>query len=119
MEGHEVCGVYVAVGVCDHPLEGLEFGDWFAELAAFEGVAHGFVEAGAGDADGLRGDADAAAVEGYHGDFEAFAFAAEEVCFGDGAVLECEGCGAGGAEAHLFFVGADDEAGCAALDDEG
>jgi hypothetical protein len=52
----------------------LRFGDGFVEGFAGAGVFDGFVEGALCEADGLRGYADAAAVEGGEGDFEAGAF---------------------------------------------
>ena len=67
----------------------------------------------------LRGDADAAFVEGFDGDLVAFADLAEDVGGGDAAVVEEELAGGGGADAELVFFLADGETGGVALDEEG
>ena len=50
-----------------------------AELLALLGVGERLLEGPLGDADRLGGDADAAAVEGRHGDLEALALLAQAV----------------------------------------
>ena len=59
----------------------------------------------------LRGDADAAFVEGFDGDLVAFADLAEDIGGGDAAVVEEKLAGGGGADAELVFLLADGEAG--------
>jgi hypothetical protein len=58
-----------AVG--EHPLDRLEIADGLAELLALLGVVDGLLERGRRDADRLRRDADAPAVERHHRDLEA------------------------------------------------
>ena len=77
------------------------------------------VEGAAADAERQSGDGDASAVEGAHGVDEAFAFFAEEIFGGDGAVFEDEFAGVGGAQAELVFLLAGAEAGRSFFDDEG
>jgi hypothetical protein len=62
--------------------------DRLAEGDALLGVGERGVEGGAGHADGLGADADAAAFEAGEGDLQALAFVAEQVVGGDAAVLE-------------------------------
>src|SRR5207244_10267971 len=70
-------------------------------LADLRVVARLF-ESRAPDADGLRGDADAAAVEGAHGDLEPLALLAEAVGDRDFHVLEEDGAGRAGADAEVL-----------------
>ena len=90
-----------------------------AKLFPFLEVFDGDVKRTFGDAESLRADADAAAVEGFHGQFKAFAR------FGDHAVCRYADVGEdhfgnlGGTDAHLIFYLADVEAFHALFDDEG
>src|SRR5690606_28749187 len=72
----------------DLPLDGLKVGDGAAELLALLRILHRRFEARATDADRLRRDADAAAVERVHRDVEALAFLAEQRRRGNTNVLE-------------------------------
>ena len=67
---------------------------------------------------GLRGDADAAAVERGESDFVAFAFVADAIGFGDFAIGEDEFAARGGVDAEFFFFLADLEARRAFFDDQ-
>ena len=60
--------------------------DGRAERAPVLRVAHALLERGARDADGLRADADAPAVERHHRDLEAFVLLAEQRVAGDAAI---------------------------------
>ena len=55
------------------------FDDRLAELDAFAGIAQGSFEGGAGDAQGLGGDADAAAFEVGQGNRQTLAALAEQI----------------------------------------
>ena len=112
-------GFDFGVHVGEHELDGLEFGDEFAEGFAGAGEFDGFVEGGLREADGLRSDADASPIESGEGDFEALAFFAEAIGGGDFAIVENDFDGGGGALAHFVFVAADVEAGEGGLDEEG
>jgi hypothetical protein len=90
-------------------LHGLELGDGLAELAALLAVLGGVGPGAGGEAEELRGDADAAFVEGFDGDLVAFADLAKDVGGGDAAVVEEEFAGGGGADAELVFFLADGE----------
>jgi len=72
-----------------------------------------------GDADSLRGDADAAAVERGERDFVAFAFIADAIGGGDYAIGEDQFAASGGVDAEFLFFFADFEAGRAFFDDDG
>ena len=63
--------VELGPAVGHEPLDGLELGDGLAELPPILGVDDRLFERGRGDADGLRADADAAAVERHHRDLKA------------------------------------------------
>jgi len=112
-------GFDFGVHVSEHELDGLEFGDGLAKGFAGLGKFDGLVEGALGEADGLRGDADAPAVESGKGDFEALAFFAEAIGGGDFAIVENDFDGRGAALAHFVFVAADAEAGEGGFDEEG
>jgi hypothetical protein len=112
-------GFDFGVHVRKHELDGLEFGDGLAEGFAGTREFDGFVEGALGEADGLRGDADASAIESGERDFEALAFFAEAIRGGDFAIIENNLDGGRGALAHFVFVAADGEAGESGLDEEG
>mgnify|MGYP000526683930 CR=1 FL=1 len=82
------------------------------------GVGHGLFHGALGNAQSLGRDADAAAVQGLHGDLEALALLAQQVLLGNDAVGEHDLGGGGAVQAHLLFVLAHGEAGEAALHDE-
>ena len=84
----EAGGVEVGGHIGEHELDGLELRDGMAEREALLGIGAGGFEGALGDAEGLRGDADAAAVERGERDFVAFAFVADAVGGGDFAVGE-------------------------------
>ena len=83
-------GFDFGVHVGEHPLDGLKLADGFAEGFAGARVLHGFIEGALGQAYGLGGNADAAAVEGRESDLQAGAFVAETIFLGDRAVVEDE-----------------------------
>jgi hypothetical protein len=112
-------GFDFGVHIRKHELDGLEFGDGLAEGSAGTGEFDGCVEGSLGEADGLRGDADAPAVESGEGDFEALAFFTEAIGGGDFAIVENDFDGGGAALAHFVFVAADLEAGEGGFDEEG
>ena len=70
------------------------------------------------DAGGLRGDADAAAIERGERDFVAFAFVADAIGGGNFAIGEGEFGAGGGVDAEFFFFLADGETRRALFDDE-
>jgi len=112
-------GFDVGVHVGEHELNGLKFGDGFAEGFAGLGVFDGFVEGTLGEADGLSGNADASSIEGGESDFQALAFFAETIFGGDDAVIENDFDGGRAALAHFVFVATDFEAGEGGFDEEG
>ena len=112
-------GFDFGVHVRKHELDGLEFGDGFAEGFAGAREFDGFVEGALGEADGLRGDADASAIERGERDFQALALFTEAIGGGDFAIVENNFDGGRGALAHFVFVTADREAGEGGFDEEG
>jgi hypothetical protein len=112
-------GFDLGVHVGEHELDGLEFGDGFAEGFAGTREFDGFVEGALGEADGLRGDADASAIKSGESDLETLAFFAETIGGGDFAIIQNDFDGGRGALAHFVFVAADCEAGEGGLDEEG
>ena len=60
-------------------MDGLKFADGFAESVALLGVLDRFVERALRQADGLRGDSDAAAVERAERDLEPLPFFAQAI----------------------------------------
>ena len=107
----EARGVEFGGHIGEHELDGLELGDGMAEGEAFFRVFLRGFEGALGDAAGLRGDADAAAVEGGERDFVAFAFVADAVGDGDFAVGENQFAAGSGTDAEFFFFLAGFEAG--------
>src|SRR5579883_2992356 len=99
-------------------LDALEFRDGFAELTALPGVFRGMVEGSAGKTDHLCADGNTAFVQSFDCDFVAFADFAQDVRFGDFAIVEDEFAGGRGANAELVFMAADAEAGEISLDEE-
>src|SRR5208337_199359 len=97
-------GFDFGVHVGEHELDGLEFGDGFAEGFAGAGEFDGFVEGALGEANGLRGDADASAIESGESDFQALAFFTETIGGGDFAIVENDFDGGRAALAHFVFV---------------
>ena len=112
-------GFEVDVHVGEHPLDGLEFADVFAKGFAGAGIFHGFVEGALGEADGLRGNADASGVESGEGDPQTLAFFTEAIFGGDDAIVQKNLYRRRGALAHFVFVAADFESGKAGFDKEG
>jgi len=62
--------------------------DWLAELDALLGIAQRLLKRALSDAQGLRGDSDASAVQRGHGDLETLALLAQQVFLGDLHVIE-------------------------------
>ena len=112
-------GFDFGVHVGEHELDGLEFGDGFAEGFAGASEFDGFFEGALGQAYSLRGDADASAIESGESDFEALAFFTEAIGGGDYAIIQNNFDGGRGALAHFVFVAADGEAGKSGFDQEG
>ena len=96
----------------------LMFDDRLAEAAAFLRISDGDVVRRARHADGLRGDADAAAFEIGERDAIALAFGAEPVFRRHAELVELHLAGVGSLLAHLGFDAADAIAGPVGLDDE-
>src|SRR3954452_24872989 len=88
-------------------LDRLEAGDRATERVALLGVTRSELEGGLGDADGLGGDADPAAVERAQRDAHAVAGLAEAL---GGRVLEREVGGGARVEPHLLLLARDREA---------
>src|SRR6185295_3770683 len=99
-------------------LDRLELRDGASELLALLRILDGRVARRARDADGLRRDADASAVERVHRDREALADLAEDVRLRHAAVLEHQLARGGRADAELLLLLADVEAGVRPLDEE-
>ena len=97
----------------------LELAQALAELDTLLRVLDSLVDSALAQAQGLRGDADPAAVQGLHGDLEALALFAQQILLGNDAVLKDQVAGGGAADAHLLLVLAGGEAGEVLLHDEG
>ena len=95
-----------------------ERADRRAELLPLEGVAARRLVGALGEADGQRGDADAAGVEHLQRLDEALALLADQLVGRDAAVLEQHLGGLAGPHAELVFLLAGAQARRAALDDE-
>ena len=74
--------------------------NWIALL----GVGHGRFIGPLGDAQRLGRDADAAAVQGGHGDLEALALLAQQVLLGHFHIVKDQLGSGGGADAHFVVV---------------
>ena len=117
---HQVLGgLHPGVHIGQLELGVLELAQALAELDTLLGVLDGLVDSALAQAQGLRGDADPAAVQGLHGDREALALFAQQVLLGDDAVLKDQVAGGGAADAHLLLVLAGGEAGEALFHNEG
>src|SRR5436305_14645532 len=101
LPGEQAGGVELGRHVREVELDRLEVGEMGAELLALLRVGQRLLEGPLGDADRLGGDADAAAVEGGHGDLEAVSLLAETVAGRDAQVLEGQLGGARGVDAQL------------------
>src|SRR5262249_6241233 len=97
-------GFDLGLHVGDHPLNGLKVGDGFAEGAALLGVLDGFFQRALREADSLRGNADASAIERAERDFESLTFFSEAIFCGDFAVVENDFDRGRRVLAHFFFV---------------
>ena len=97
----------------------LELAQAATKLDTLLGVLDSLVDGAFGKTESLGGDTDTAAVEGLHGDLEAFAFLTEQVLLGDDAVFEDEVAGRAAADTHLLLVLTGGEAGEVLLNDEG
>ena len=104
--------------VREHELDGLVLRDGHVEGLAQLRVIARLLEGGPADADGLRGDADAPAVQGAHGDLESVALGAEALPGRHLQVVEEDGAAGRGADAELLVGLLPDEAGRVGVDDE-
>src|SRR5215218_1321982 len=104
LPGHQASGVDLGRHVGQVELDGLELGELLVELLALLGVGQGLLERALGDAHGLRGDADASAVQSGHGDLEALPFLAQAPARRDAAVVEGKLGGSRGIHPQLELV---------------
>src|SRR5437763_14474428 len=77
--GQAAGGFEFGLHISDHPLNGLKFADGFAERAALFGIFNGFIESALSQADRLRSNADAAAVQSAESNLQALTLFAEAV----------------------------------------
>src|SRR5580700_4545281 len=103
----------------EHELDGLKLGDRMAESQALLGIFLRGFKSALRDAGGLRGDADAAAVERRESHLVAFAVVADAIGVGDFAVGENQFAASCGADAEFFFFFADFESRRAFFYDQG
>ena len=99
--------------------DALLLADRLAELDAFLGVFHRGLVGALGDAKSLGSNADAAAVQGGHGDLEALSFLAEQVLLRHLHVIEIQLTCGGGTDAELVIVFLKSEALPALFHDQG
>ncbi|MNS22375.1 hypothetical protein D3C72_541650 [compost metagenome] len=111
MQDHQPRSIELHVHVGQQVGDALMLDDRFVKLHTITRVSQRRFERRTGDAQCLRGDADAAAFEVGQGDGQAFAAFTQQVGFGNGAVVEGHGTGVGRANAHLVFGAVDDEPG--------
>ena len=102
-----------------HELDGLKFRDGMAEGQAFPGILQRGFECALCDSGGLRGNADAAAIERRECYLVAFAFAAYSIRHWNLAIAEDEFAASGGADAEFLFFPADFKSRCAFFHDHG
>mmetsp|Transcript_16049 Transcript_16049/g.53940 ORF Transcript_16049/g.53940 Transcript_16049/m.53940 type:complete len:264 (+) Transcript_16049:271-1062(+) len=100
-------------------LDGVHAGDGRAEGLALHGIFCGHLEGRLGDAQRLRGDADAPAVEGGHSDLEALPRLAQHGGARDAHLVHDQVGRGGPADAQLVFLGAQTEPGGVSGDQEG
>ena len=98
------------VHVSEHPLDGLEFSDRFAESFPGVRVLDGFVECTLGQANGLGSDTDTSTIEGRECDFQAGAFVSQAICRRDHTIVEKNFHGGRAALAHFVFMSTNFEA---------
>src|SRR5713101_486091 len=99
-------------------LDALEFNDAPARLAPLVDVADGVLEGGAGDAEGVRGNARPRLVERRQQQLQPIARTPEQIVAPDAAFLKGERRGRGGAMPQLIFLAQHGEARGALLDDQ-
>src|SRR5882724_5499021 len=104
--------------VGEHPLNRLEFGDGFAEGFALFRVLDRIVERALCESYGLRGNADAAAVERAESNFQSLAFFTEAIFGWHFAIVQQKFDGWRRALAHFVFMAADFETLEGRLDEE-
>ncbi len=112
-------GLDLDVHVRQHELDRLVFDDGLAELHALLGELDRLIQRPLRDAQRLRRDAWACAVERLEGDLEALAFLTQAIRDRNHAVLEDQFTGLRSADAHLVLDLAHAESRPVALDDEG
>src|SRR6185503_15807360 len=112
-------GVDLRPRLRDREAHRLEGRDRAAELFSTLPVRGGTLERGAGDPDGLRGDADATAIEPRERELKALADLAEHRIRADTCLVENDRARVRCAQAHLALGFSDHEAGRVARDDEG
>src|SRR5712671_1497875 len=117
---HEAArGFDFGLHVGQHELNGLEFGDVFAEGATLLGVFHGFFERALRESDSERADANASAVQCAESDLQALAFFAQAIFCGHFAIVQNNFDGRRRKLAHFFFVASDTKAFETWLDEKG
>ncbi len=104
MQRQHARGVELGRHVGEHPLDRLVVGDRLAEGVARLGVGQRFVERGLADAERLRGNGDAAALERQPGQREALARRAEQLVGIDADVVEVEVHAAEAADAERIVA---------------
>src|SRR2546422_188336 len=109
-------GVNFRGHICEHELDGLEIGDGMAEGHTLLRIFQRFLKRALGNPHGLRGNADAPAVERGERDLVAFALSADSVLDGHFAVGEGKLDAGRGVDAEFLLFFADFEARRAALD---
>ncbi|KAG1083383.1 hypothetical protein G6F40_014785 [Rhizopus arrhizus] len=118
-QGQQQGCIQLALHVGDLGLGHLESTDGRAKGLALLHVFQGRFIGGPCDADGLRGNADAAGVEHAHGDLEALALLAQHIIGRGHVVVELDLAGGRSTDAQLRFGLATTEAGRVGIDDEG
>ncbi len=96
--------LYFSGHIGNHPAQTLKFGYRVPKLIPAFCVFNRSFHSGPGNTDGLRSNADSAAVQTFHGDFKTVTFLPQSVFRRHAAIFENEVAGVGSAEPH-FVIG--------------
>ena len=105
--------------VSQHCLYHLEGSNGLAKLTALLSIFNSAIQRSLSDTNGYSTNEGTSAVQGVHGNAEAFAFAANAIGFGDNNVLQHQLAGVGGTDTHLVFLFANAKARSVLRNDEG
>ena len=116
---HQAGGFNLCSHIGQFECDGLVLVDGFAKCLPLFGVGQREFVCPGGDAQGLGRDADASACQGLHGKFESKPVFTDAVFLGHFYVLEHQRVRIRSSDAHLVFLGSNDETGHVALHNQG